>query len=417
MGLLATLRRRDFALLSSGQLISMLGDWVIFIALPFYVYDQTGSALAAGGMFMANVVPKLLVGSVAGVFVDRWNRKLTMVAADSSRAVVLIAVLAAAGLGWLWLIYVLAFLESSISQFFHPAKNSIIPRLVGKDQLIAANSLNSMSENLTRLIGPPLGGALIGLMGLTGVILLDAVSYLLSAALILLIASPMCVENVKGGGESPAPTPLWGEWVAGLKVVRGGRDLEGVFVAMGVASFGLGVINVLMFSFVDKVLGGGAIELSWLLGAQALGGLAGGLIMGQFGRTVDPARLLPLGGLGMGLLILAIIRSPALPFAVGFALLLGFPIMAFFVSCQTLVQMRVDERHRGRVFGALGTTQALTMLAGMGLAAALADVVGIMSMMHLAGIIFLAAGLLAQAMLGRARAPAAAEEEQRARPG
>ena len=77
-----TLRNRNFTLLWLAQLISMTGDWVIFIALPVYMYEQTGSVLATGAMFISNLLPRLLVGSVAGVFVDRWNRKRTMIIAD-----------------------------------------------------------------------------------------------------------------------------------------------------------------------------------------------------------------------------------------------------------------------------------------------------------------------------------------------
>ncbi len=81
-----TLRNRNFTLLWLGQLVSMTGDWVIFIALPLYVYEQTGSALATGAMFISHTLPKLVVGSLAGAFVDRWDRKRTMIVADFVRA-------------------------------------------------------------------------------------------------------------------------------------------------------------------------------------------------------------------------------------------------------------------------------------------------------------------------------------------
>src|SRR5437660_7176174 len=99
--MLAILRQRNFTLLWIGQLISVFGDWVLLIALPFYIFDLTGSALATGAMFMAQTVPRVLLGSVAGVFVDRWNRKRTMIAADLSRAVLMLALLSVHSAGWL----------------------------------------------------------------------------------------------------------------------------------------------------------------------------------------------------------------------------------------------------------------------------------------------------------------------------
>ncbi len=138
------LRQRNFSLLWFGQLLSLVGDWVLLVALPFYVYDLTGSALLTGVMWMVESLPRLLLGSLAGVFVDRWDRRRTMIVADLTRALILLPLLLVHSHEWLWVIYVVAFLESVISQFFAPAKGAIIPRLVSEKDLMAANSLNAM---------------------------------------------------------------------------------------------------------------------------------------------------------------------------------------------------------------------------------------------------------------------------------
>src|SRR5712692_1752341 len=155
------LRQRNFALLWFGQLISLIGDWVLFIALPFYVYELTGSTLATGVMFIAQLLPRLLLGSVAGVFVDRWDRKRIMIIADVLRGFVLLLLLVVRSPEWLWAVYLVAFVQSAIGQFFIPAKSAIIPLLVGEQDLIEANSLNAVSDSLTRPIGPALGGVLM----------------------------------------------------------------------------------------------------------------------------------------------------------------------------------------------------------------------------------------------------------------
>ncbi len=99
--LLATLRRRDFALLWFGGLVSLAGDWMLFVALPIYVYQRTGSALATGAMFTAGLLPNVLFGSVAGVFVDPWDRKRTMVVANVLLAASVLPLLVAPQTGWL----------------------------------------------------------------------------------------------------------------------------------------------------------------------------------------------------------------------------------------------------------------------------------------------------------------------------
>jgi len=183
--MLAVLRQRNFALLWAGGLISMLGDWLLFIALPFYIYDLTGSALATGAMFMAETLPILLFGSIGGVFADRWDRKKTMIVADLLRAALLLLLLAAGSAEWLWAIYLVVFVQSSVGQFFNPAKGALTPQLVDEQQLMPANSLNSVGVEITRLIGAPLGGALMTMMGLSSVVLVDCVSFVVSALLIL----------------------------------------------------------------------------------------------------------------------------------------------------------------------------------------------------------------------------------------
>ncbi|MBO0795593.1 MAG: MFS transporter, partial [Ktedonobacteraceae bacterium] len=125
--MLAVLRRRDFALLWLGQLISLTGDWVLFITLPFYVYQLTGSALATGAMFVVQILPRALFGSLAGVFVDRWSRKWTMIASDLSRAGLLLFLLFFHSRDQVWLVYVIGTLETSISLFFTPARSAIVP--------------------------------------------------------------------------------------------------------------------------------------------------------------------------------------------------------------------------------------------------------------------------------------------------
>jgi len=158
--MLAVLRQRNYSLLWFAGLISITGDWTLNVALPFYVYQMTGSALATGLMFMARTLPGVLFGSIAGVMVDRWDRKWTMVIVNLLAAPLVLLFLTVGSPSGLWVIYLVAFIESSIMQFFVPAEKALLPRLVSEQHLLAANSLSAINTNLGMLIGPAIGGRL-----------------------------------------------------------------------------------------------------------------------------------------------------------------------------------------------------------------------------------------------------------------
>ncbi len=224
--MLALLRRRNFALLWVGQLVSQIGDMVLMIALPFYVYQLTGSLFHTGLMYIVETLPRILFGSLAGVFVDRWDRRWTLIASDVGRAAVLLLLMLVRAPNHLWLIYAVAGMQAVLALFFAPALSAITPTLVGEQQVVAANALQSVSESLMRFIGPPLGGALFALVGLTGVVLVDSTSFIFSAALLLLIgASKQHVDAVR---RAPAVgtlwVQLWREWLDGLRLVRERRS-------------------------------------------------------------------------------------------------------------------------------------------------------------------------------------------------
>ena len=169
--LLVTLRQRNFALLWFGSLISITGDWMLLVALPIYVFRLTGSALATGAMFAAGLLPNVLFGSVAGVFVDRWDRRRTMVIANLLLTISILPLLIVPTTGLLWVVYAVAFVQSCVGIFNEPAENSLLPRLVEGEHLVAANSLNAMNNNIARLAGPALGGLVVGWLGLAGVVI------------------------------------------------------------------------------------------------------------------------------------------------------------------------------------------------------------------------------------------------------
>ena len=401
--MLTVLRQRDFSLLWFGGVLSVIGDYFLFVALPFFVYERTGSALATGAMFIAQTLPRLLFGSVAGVFVDRWDRKHTMVLSDLSRALILLPLLAVAAGGPLVLVFAVAFVEATVSMFFLPAKSATIPNLVAEEDLTAANSLDSLSEEVPSLVGALLGGALLGIVGLSGLVLLDIGTYLASALLISLIRAPTAAPDEETEITPEVAVSAWAnalkDWLGGLRLIGRERSVALLFATMSVATVGEGAVTVLVIIFFRDVLGGSAQEFSYFIAAYGVGGILGGLLLTWVSRIIDETRLFSLCLIANGILLLAIFNTPVLSVIVALAVLAGMTVVGWFVMSQTLLQKWVADRYRGRVFGAYETTQALTILVGMGLAVVLEGSLGVVVVLSIVGVVWSLAGLFAWSML------------------
>jgi MFS family permease len=411
----AVLRQRNFALLWVGGLISLLGDWTLMVGLPLFVYALTGSTISTGTTFIAGLVPRVLLGSVAGVFVDRWDRKRTMVLTDLLLALCLLPLFAVQSADRLWIVYLAQFGESSIVQFFRPAEGAILPRLLGEEYLVSANSLTAMSENLARLIGPPIGGSIFAFVGLKGVVVADSGSFLAAAVLIALITTDTrpartAVIAMKRPGE--AWSAIWHEWRDGLRLVPGDRLLAMLFVFIAITGVGEGIISTLFVPFVTRILGGNGLDFGWILSAQALGGLAGSLIVGHMGLKVAPSRMLGITAVLFGFADLAVFYYPYFVsgtlLALFFMVIAGVLVAGMAVSLLTLEQTAVADAYRGRILGAFGTTGALLRLVGSVIAGVLGDRLGIVSVISVQGFGYIVAGVMVLAVvhrIGSAKAP------------
>src|SRR3954452_14706616 len=178
-------RRRDLRLLLGAGLVSMTGDWILGIGLTYSVYAITGSTLASAVTLLASFIPQVVVGSVAGVFVDRWDRTRTMVVCNLLLAVGLAPLVLLDTVERIWVVYVVLVWESVIEVFFAPAEQAMLPRLVEDEELVTANALNSQNQQLSRLVGSAVGGIAAAVGGITAVAALDMLTFVVAAALVL----------------------------------------------------------------------------------------------------------------------------------------------------------------------------------------------------------------------------------------
>jgi MFS family permease len=485
----ALLRRRDFGLLWAGGLISETGDWFLLVGLPFWVLQETGSSLVTASVFLVGLLPGLVAGPLAGVLVDRWDRRRTLVAVSLAEAAFLLPLLAVDGRDRLWIVYLVIAVEATLAQLNDPARNALVPTLVPKDDLVGANALIGLNTNVARLAGSPLGGILVEVAGLPGLVIGDAASFLLGAALIGLVRPvgvgrqgtvggrgtmdgpatvehPMTVDalatkdgrvpldpavtvdpavtaepsvtaeragsnsaprfagprrgsvadgEAEGSGLSTAPVQgtaaeprgVVGEWVDGLRMVAGDRELVWGLVVNGLAAVAQGIFTVLFVLFVTRVLGGDGADVGLLRGVQAIGGLLGGVVVVGLARRLEPGRLLGVSLLVFAVIDLAMWNAPLVTTSqwlyLGLFVAAGVPGIGFLTGLTALVQERTEDAYLGRVFatyyGAFNGLMALGML----LAGLLGDTVGVVPVLNGQAGLYLLAGVVAVATLGRAR--------------
>ena len=346
---------------------------------------------------MAQSLPQVLFGSVAGVVVDRLDRRRTLVLCDLAQASLLLGLLVAPADGWLWVVSVVAFGQATVAQVFYPARTALVAQLLPEDRLLAANALDAATVEAVRLIGPPLGAALLVTAGLAGVAATDAASFLLSAAALASVRvtrtafrlPPHRPARVGGARE------LLGEWLDGLRLVRRDPRLTALFVIGGLVAVGQGLWGVVWVVWVSDVLRGGPLALGWLLAARGIGGLIGGALAATVAAALPPGRLIGAGLAVSAVLLLVLLHLPGLPLALGLQVLTGVPAVLWTVAHRTLLQTRVPDRYRGRVFGALGALAATVGLGATGVAGATAGAVGPLPLLDAACGLFFAAGVVA----------------------
>ena len=397
------LRRRNFALLWFGGLISLLGDRVLLIALPYFVYQETGSTLASAIMVAAELLPRLLFGSIAGVFIDRWDRKIVMVLTSIAQGIIILPLLWVFSVETIWIVYVVSFFQTAFALFFGPAENALLPLLVGEEDLVAANSLNALNNNLARLVGPPLGGLILATWGLAGVVIFDSLSFIIAGLMILAIrsAGARTTEAVPTPAlETTGKSQFWKEWVEGIDIVRRNRVIAVLFVTVVLLNFGGIMIDPLFAPFVEEVLMASAAVYGVLITVQAVGGIAAGLIAGWVSQRMSTAAMYAGMEILLGLIMLVRYNIHTLPVQFVMSLLTGLIATLGVAALETLFQQKVPNTHLGRISGALNTTVGFTSLFGvLGLSGVLGEVLGIVPMLNVAALVTLITGIIALTLL------------------
>ncbi len=372
-GLLLALSIRDFRLLWTGQLLSSLGSWLLVIAVPYKVFELTGSPAATGFAFVAESVPAMVIGPVAGIAVDRWDRRRTMLAVTLGQAGCILPLAFVHEAGEVAIVYLSLLAESALGQFYRPAEQALIPGLAGRAEgLTSANALMSLGDAATRLAGASVGGIVFATLGLPAAVTIDAGTYGAAAGCLLLLRWRPVPHRVTPRHARSGVA----EFREGLRHVAASGQLRRLLAAAAMFLAGNGAFTALLVPYIHLRLHGTAADVGFLVAATGAGFLAGAPV----GRTLyHRLGLRPLTAASL-LITAAAFAAWFTMAALGPALLLaaltGMSAMAFLIARLTYLQQCTPDRVMGRTCSIFFAVEGAAGLAGTALGGVLAAAVG-----------------------------------------
>lgn len=363
------LKTRDFGLLFAGQMISQIGDSLNKIALLWFVYELTGSALKMTMVGLLQTLPPLLIGPLIGVYLDRFRKKPVMITVDLLRTVMILLIPLLYLMDALTLdrLYMLVFANAIVSTIFGPALASAVPLITPKDKLVAANALMQSTANIGLLVGPAISGVGIALIGAQNVLYADAATFLISA---------LCLMPIRMR-ESLDQTVLANKgWTGGVAqdLLVGFRfvfvEQKTVLLLMLTAtlySVGVSAFVFLLPVFAKNVLAAGPVQLGWLWSALGFGMLLASLSLASITQG-DLSRRLQLisGALAIGGLAIGALGFLQTPLAAGAVLaVIGCSTAMFTPLVWTMLQELTPAPLLGRVFTSFATGGMASSMVGM----------------------------------------------------
>lgn len=383
----AIFRNRNFSMLWTGQLVSTMGSALSSLAASIYIYRITGSALSVGLMLMATVAPSLLVGLFAGVFVDRYDRRKIMIAADLLRAVLIAIVPILIPLHIAWL-YIIIALTSAIGQFFDPAHESVLPEVASDKELAAANSLIAISQFGSTAVGFAAAGLIASSANINWAFYADAVTFAFSALCVSLIrikpiqmqeetSASIVIKNLRAGLRRLLDTPVL-------------RSLLSVQVVV-LISFGLS--NALLLPFALNALNATEFEYGLQEGLTSVGFVIGSLWMAKVFDRLQGGAWLVISFLGMGLCGVVYAFLDSIPLAIALITISGFFNAPSAIGRRVIVQRNTPPELRGRVSSAFFVARDVFFLIGMS-AAGLADYMDVRMLYFISQVMLILAAIV-----------------------
>lgn len=388
-------RRRNFSLMWTAQLVETIGCALTSLASSILVYRVTnGSALSVGLMLMATAAPSLLFGLVAGVFVDRYDRRRIMIIADVVRGVLvcLIPFVVPYGIAWL---YVIVMLISSIGQFFDPAYESLVPETAPDEELAAANSLMAIASFGSTAIGFAASGLIAANYPIEYAFYINGFAYLFSASCVILLR----MRKFESSEEKTSVEVVINNLKAGLDYLFKSPALRSVFLLAIPIAISFGLANSLLLPFATRALKANEFQYGVQEGLTSVGFVIASLLMAGYLNRWREGQWMVVALIGMGLAAVIYSQMSIIPLAIAVQMFSGFMNAPYSIARRLLVQRNTVAEVRGRVSSAYFVTTNMFFLVGMA-AAGLADVIDVRLLYLIGGIIVIGCGAWALVLPG-----------------
>ena len=360
---------RGFALVWFGQIISLIGTNMSTFALTIWVYERTGSATALALVGFFYITPMLIISPVAGALVDRYDRRFMMMISDlaSGMATIIVLVLYLSGNLEVWHLYLTSAISGTFQAFQWPAFSAAITTMLPKEQYGRANGMMSLAESGSGIFAPLLAGALLGLIGLGGILAIDIATFVFAVGVLLMVYVPQ-PATTEVGRESQGS--IWQESIFGFTYILARPSLLGLQIVFMVGNFLFGIAFTLLAPMILSRTGFNELIYGTVSSAGAIGGVVGGLVMSAWGgpkRKVNGV----LGGWALtsvfGTILMGLGRT--LPVWATASFMDAFFVPLINGSNQAIWQAKVAPDVQGRVFSirrliAWFVTPLATLIAG-----------------------------------------------------
>lgn len=374
LGIRDILRIADYRRVWMAQAISDLGDGTTFLLLLLVVNELTHSVTLLAIMSIALVLPRFTVGLLAGVYVDRWDRRRIMLAADLARAVIVLGFAVGQTAALVPLLIVLALVESSVGSFFNPARGALLPHIVPARGLPAANSLSQATLMVATVGGSGIAGLLFGAFHTAWPgFVIDAVTFLVSFLIVSRVSAAAGTISRDEVHVRAAPRGVFHSLTEGLTVVRHSRLLAGTLLGAATTMLGLGAVNVL---FVPLLVDDLHVAPAWMAaidGAQALAMVLAATVVARLMARVSAQAIITGALAGIAVFTLALAGVSSIWQVIALLFFAGWLVTPLSSAMATVVQTSVADSLRGRIGSLLSAAMSTANVASMALAGIFAD--------------------------------------------
>lgn len=410
-------------LIWGGQALSLVGSQLVQFAIVWWVTQTTGSATLLATASLIALLPQIVLGPFVGALIDRWNRRLIMIVADTVSALALVVM---AYLFWrnlvsetvIWPIFVVMFFRSLANGFHTPAMQASVSLMVPKEHLSRIQGLNQVMLGFMAILGAPMGALMVALLDMHEIILVDIVTAVIAVVPLLFIRLPQPARPAGTELVNAGPT-VWQDFQSGLRYVFSWRGMVLLMLMAAFINLLLTPASSLLPILITKVFNRGALQLAWMQSAFGIGTIVGGIILGVWGgfRRRIVTSLLGLILLGLSMIFMGMTPIGMLSLAIGMAFVVGFTGPIVDGPLFAVMQSTVEPGMQGRVFTLINSITGVMTPIGLLIAGPIADTFGVRTWYIAGGIVTALLGLVSFAIPAILRiedghAPRLAEKEE-----